>query len=447
MTFTSIYFAYFLLFVLATEPLGVKNRSIYVSVISLIFYSFAGPILVVLLLLSAVSDHFISRQMVRNNSTWWLALGITINISMLVGVKLHYYASATQSQVPDLIPLGVSFYALQSVSFLIDVHKGKSKRFEHFFEYLSYLCFFPQLVAGPIERCNKLAPQIKQFTFQGAKNGLPALRLFSIGLFLKLVTSNRLSGPISQNSESTILDTIFLINGVLVFVYVYVDFFSYTLMARGMARLFGVELSLNFDKPFSRRTLTSLWNSWHISLTKWMTDYFYIPVMKKIKPSRLNRILFATLAMMLVGLWHGFSLNFVVFGFINGIMMQGLAAWDTFALKRKIYLPRLNNRFGLYLTLAISGNIFLCGSLAQLVGFANLDNYQLIDFQKIERYSNLSFLLGAASLLPLAVHEFSKNSFFYKALNWRHDSMISILFVLLTLLLFKNGGGHVYFAF
>lgn len=447
MTFTSIYFIYFFIFVIATEPLSKLNKSIYVSAISLLFYSVAGPALVALLLFSAISDYLISKKMVRNASIYWLTAGISVNILMLVGVKLYYYTHTTKDQVPDLIPLGISFYALQSISFLIDVYKGKSKDFDHFSDYLSYLCFFPQLVAGPIERCNKLSPQIKNFSFQGPSNGLPAIRLFSIGLFLKLVTSNRLSGPISLISESTSFDILFLINGIFVFVYVYADFFSYTLMARGVALLFGINLSLNFDKPFARKNITSLWNSWHISLTKWMTDYFYIPIMKQINPSRLNRTLFATITMMLVGLWHGFSLNFIIFGFINGIMMQGLAAWDNLALIKKISIFRLNNRSGLFLTLAISGNIFLGGSHQQLMGFTNIENYELIDMEKISAYSNLSFLIGIISLFPLAIHEFSKKSFFYNSLSWWVDSLIITTFLSMTLLFFTDGGNHVYFAF
>jgi alginate O-acetyltransferase complex protein AlgI len=447
MTFSSIPFLVFLLFILITEPWFSKNRHAYLSVVSLTFYIIAGAELVVLLVISSAIDHLSVRNFDKKRRKWWLIIAISANLLFLVGVKINYYLDFKFFKIQNLIPLGISFYTLQSISYLVDVFNKKSSKIDSFTAYLAYISFFPQLIAGPIERCNKLYPQLNNFGLTETHRALRAIRLFIFGLYLKLVISNRLVGPINQVASTNEYDIVFLLNGIFVFAYVYIDFFAYTLMARGISGVFGVEISLNFDRPFSRKNLIAFWQSWHISLTKWMIDYFYIPIMLRIKSSALNKFLFSVCAMILIGLWHGIGWNFVVFGFVNGASMQLLPLIDKTTQQFSLSLPKFNNRFGMILVLALSGNIFLFEDADQLLSLLSAENYELLAWTNLHHYTSISFAIGVISLVPLLIHEFSKSSYLYQSICLKYELLIIGTFILLISIFWSEGGSHVYFAF
>ena len=429
------------------EPLAKNRTHVFLVVVSLFFYSFAGLPLVALIIVSSLSDFVISSRLTTQYKKFWLFLGIGINLAFLFGVKIHYYYAINTQQEFSLIPLGISFYALQSISYLIDVYKGKVARIEKFMHYLAYISFFPQLISGPIERCKKLYPQLALFRLAEPKHVLFGIRLFVIGMYLKLVIANRLAQPVISVAESLHFDLYFFINGVMVFIYVYSDFFAYTLMARGIAAMFNINLSINFDRPFKRKTLSSFWGSWHMSLTNWMKDYFYIPIMLSLKKTFVQKIIFSGTTMVLVGLWHGIGWNFVLFGLINGIMMQLLPVLDRTTAGASRFIPRFNNRLGLLLVMAVSGNLFLHGSTEQLQAFLILDNYSL-DFMAIPaEYIQRVFFVGLLATIPLWIHEFSNTSIFYRDFGWLKN--VFIIFGVLTIVVLFGvpGGEHVYFAF
>jgi len=445
--FISFGFLLFLLLVTLLEPFSKYNKYFFISISSILFYSVAGGMLVAILLLSSMIDHFVSRHLIGMHKKKVLWFGVFLNLSFLVAVKLYYYMDFGLIGASSLIPLGISFYSLQSVSYLIDVYKGKIKRIDSFIEYLAYLSFFPQLIAGPIERCNRLYPQLKNFSLVANERLLLAIKMFVFGVYLKFVVSNRLAAPVYEVANGSEFDLIFLLNGFLGFVYVYVDFFSYTLMARGVAKLFNIDLSINFDRPFSRRTLIGLWQSWHISLTKWVTDYFYIPIMLRLQGRKFERLFFSVIAMILVGLWHGFSWNFLIFGFINGFMMQALPIIDKLTLEYSSFTPRLNSRLGIFITMGISGNLFLFSSDARILDFYNLENYFWLSEEWYKPYTSLGFLLGLVGLIPLAFHEFKKVSFLYKNFSSTKELILILSYSILIILFHAEGPKHVYFAF
>lgn len=447
MTFSSIPFLVFLSLILVTEPWFRKHRHAYLAVVSLTFYTIAGAELVVLLVISSAIDHLSVRNFETKHRKWWLIIAISANLIFLVGVKIHYYLDFKLLQLQNLIPLGISFYTLQSISYLFDVFNKKVSKIDSFTAYLAYISFFPQLIAGPIERCNKLYPQLKNFGLTDTHRALRAIRLFIFGLYLKLVISNRLAGPINQVASTNEYDIIFLLNGIFVFAYVYTDFFAYTLMARGLSGIFGVELNLNFDRPFSRKNLIAFWQSWHISLTKWMTDYFYIPIMLRIKSSALNKFLFSVCAMILIGLWHGIGWNFVIFGFVNGASMQLLPLLDKTTQRFSLTLPKLNNRFGMILVLALSGNIFLFEDANQLLLLLSVENYEFLAWANLHHFMSISFAIGIIGLVPLLIHEFSKASYLYQSMHLKYEILIIGSFLFLISIFWSAGGTHVYFAF
>lgn len=447
MAFTSIPFFVFLLAVLITEPIFRGKRHLYLATVSIIYYSLSGFELVILLIISSFFDHISVKKFNDEKGRIWLIFAISLNIIFLVCVKLYYYLELKIYSLEDLVPLGISFYTLQSVSYLIDVYNKKVKRIEIFTDYLAYISYFPQLVAGPIERCKKLYPQLEYFGLTDDVRATKALRLFVFGLYLKLVVSNRLAGPIIEVASTNEYDLFYFLNGILVYVYVYADFFSYTLMARGLSAVFGVDLSMNFDRPFRRKNLISFWQSWHISLTRWAIDYFYIPILTRINSTRFNKILFSMITMVLVGLWHGFGWNFVIFGFINGAAMQLFPLIDKATDSISFKFPKLNNRFGIALVMAISGNLFLSGSSEGILMLVQQENYMYFSVNNALAYMSTSFLLGILGAIPLLVHELTRVSYLYRDIQLKKELAIIFMFLILIFLFHAVGSSHVYFAF
>ena len=218
-------------------------------------------------------------------------------------------------------------------------------------------------------------------------------------------------------------------------------------MARGIAALFGINLGINFNQPFRKKTLIGFWRNWHISLTKWTTDYIYIPIIRNLKGTKKQKIIFTIFAMVLIGLWHGIGLNFILFGIIHGAMMQLLPMCDKYLSNFSFKFPKINNRFGMFFTIMITANIFLCGNNQQLTGFLNISNYLILNTDNIYEYLNTSFLIGVLAAIPLGIHEFQSKSLLYIDLPLKLELIFISLCLIMTALFYSSGGEHIYFAF
>jgi D-alanyl-lipoteichoic acid acyltransferase DltB (MBOAT superfamily) len=224
-----------------------------------------------------------------------------------------------------LLPVGISFYIFQSLSYTIDVYRGVKKPENHFGKFALYVSFFPQLVAGPIERSTSLLPQINNPRAFSGQNLISGLKLILWGFLKKLVIADRLGmfvslvyeNPAQYNGLPIILAT------VLFAFQLYCDFSGYTDIARGSARILGYELMINFNRPLIATSLRDFWNRWHISLTTWFRDYllYSLPYIKnkKIVQNKIYRNLFITF--LLMGLWHGAAWTFVIFGAFHGLIL------------------------------------------------------------------------------------------------------------------------------
>ena len=231
-----------------------------------------------------------------------------------------------------LRPLGVSFFTFQGVAYLIDVKRGRRPN-TNIIDIALYLSFFPQLVAGPIERAKKLIPQFSKPSSQLYENFSKGLFYIFFGLFLKIFVADNLdlfvqkslySGQI-YNSYITLIGTGFF------FIQLYADFSAYTLIAIGSASFFGISLSENFRQPFNSVSVSEFWRRWHMTLMLWLRDYIYIPVAKgKMVSKSFARGLATFLVFMFFAIWHGISFNFLLFGFLNFI----LAFFDAQVLAR-----------------------------------------------------------------------------------------------------------------
>ena len=326
-------FAFFYGFMRRTPLL----RMIYVALFSTYFYYKTGGWYILLLLAVSVSDFLIGRALARTENRRGrqalVALSVLINLGMLAYFKytnlfigiVNDLSGATIFDFQEIfLPVGISFFVFQSMSYTIDVYRGQLKPLTNWLDYLFYLSFFPQLVAGPIVRARDFIPQIRQ-------NPVVITReMFGRGSFLimiGLIKKAIISDYISVNFVDRVFDNPMLYSGFenLMGVYgyalqIYCDFSGYSDMAIGIALLLGFRFPKNFDSPYKSATVTEFWHRWHISLSTWLKDYLYISLGGNRK-GRLRTYVNLILTMLLGGLWHGASLRFMLWGGYHGVLL------------------------------------------------------------------------------------------------------------------------------
>lgn len=339
MTFNSLPFLIFLPVVVGLYySLTPRYRWILLLAASYFFYMWWNPLYILLIITSTAIDFFAARAIERTpekrNKRKFLLLSIFTNLGLLFSFK--YYGFFTHSMqrllalagveihfpyLDVLLPVGISFYTFQTLSYTIDVYKGKIKAEQHPGYFALYVTYFPQLVAGPIERYDRLAPQLKATfrpNYQQLANGF---RLILFGLFTKMVIADNLAPYVEQiYNDYRNFSTSSIALGLFFYSFqIYADFYGYSTIAVGSALLMGVQLMDNFRTPYLSRNISEFWKRWHISLSTWFRDYVYIPLggnRVSWKRWALNVFVVFTLS----GLWHGANWTFVVWGGIFGIM-------------------------------------------------------------------------------------------------------------------------------
>ena len=344
MLFNSFDFGFFLVIVYVVYwAIGTKRRKAQNILLLLASYTFYGLWdwrFLGLLILSSVID-FLAGQAIsgtdkKSRQKLYLWASIVWNLGVLFTFK---YFNFFMESFEDLfgievtggytfwnvaIPLGLSFYTFQIMSYTIDVFLKKSKPTKNLLEFLCFVGFFPQLVAGPIEKARHLLPQFenkRNFDLQTSKEGL---RQILWGLFKKIIVAEKLGIAVTMvfsNPEG--YNSITLLFALVLFCFqIYCDFSGYTDIAIGTAKLFGFKLNKNFNLPYFARTISEFWLRWHITLTRWFTDYVYIPFVKmskRITPA--TRAFGLLLTFTLVGLWHGANWTFIILGLLNGVAL------------------------------------------------------------------------------------------------------------------------------
>lgn len=221
-----------------------------------------------------------------------------------------------------LLPVGISFYTFQSLSYTLDVYRGEKEVERHFGIYALYVSFFPQLVAGPIERSTHFMPQLKKHPVFSWDNMQAGMKWIIRGFFMKLVVADRLAlyvDSVYNNVESHGSATYALSSFLFAF-QIYGDFAGYSSIAIGTAKLMGYDLMENFKRPYLSVTLTDFWRRWHISLSSWFRDYVYIPLGGN-RVSKTRRVINLMVTFLVSGLWHGASWNFIIWGGIHGLIL------------------------------------------------------------------------------------------------------------------------------
>ncbi|MDD3312788.1 MBOAT family O-acyltransferase [Pseudodesulfovibrio sp.] len=285
----------------------------------------------------------------------WVAACLALNLGILAVFKYHAMIASSVTAVLSslgsslafrpldvLLPVGISFYTFQALSYVIDVYRDPAQRERHPGLFALYIAFFPQLVAGPIERAGNILPQLRRtvrFDLDRIGDGL-ALALW--GYFKKLMIADRLgvfvdqiyAAPGSFSPLQVSLATLFFSFQI------YCDFSAYTDIARGVAQVFGIDLMENFRTPYFATSIRDFWRRWHISLSTWFRDYMYIPLGgSRLSPQRT--LLNVLVVFAVCGLWHGASWNFVIWGTVHGLMLCVLVLWRR-ALPKRAHGPALD---------------------------------------------------------------------------------------------------------
>ena len=342
MTFNSVEFALFLPLVVALYwQLGLRGQNRFLLVASYVFYGWWDWRFLGLILASTVIDYTINLLMEARDDDdrarkRLMLTSIVANLGILGTFKyFDFFADSLSSSLDDLgiswaapslgilLPVGISFYTFQTMSYTLDVYRRRMRAERNFVDVAVYVAYFPQLVAGPIERATNLMPQVT--TARRRPDGeqiRSGLLLILMGLAKKVAVADALApfvnDAFSDPSSRSGLVMLFAVYGFAF--QIYADFSGYSDIARGTSRLLGIELVENFAQPYLSRNITVFWRSWHISLSDWLRDYLYISLGGNRKGQwKTYRNLMLT--MLLGGLWHGASWNFVIWGGLQGLFL------------------------------------------------------------------------------------------------------------------------------
>jgi D-alanyl-lipoteichoic acid acyltransferase DltB (MBOAT superfamily) len=340
MLFNSWTFVAFLALVLPLYyVLSQRWQNRFLLMASYVFYGFWDYRFCSLLAISTIVDYVSARYMERTDSRrrrrLYLAISVCVNLTMLGFFKYFnfFVGSAAdlietfgfEAHVPTLniiLPVGISFYTFQTIGYTADVYRRKQAACRHFWDYALYVAYFPQLVAGPIERAARLLPQLEKPRRVTAEDLATGVRLMLMGYIKKVVIADGFAQYCQATfGEPGAYTAVGLWLGVYCFAFqVYCDFAGYSDIARGVSRLMGIDLMENFRQPFLAPNITALWQRWHVSLWTWLRDYVYIPLGGNRKG--LSRQLVNILATwLLCGLWHGANWTFVAWGALNGVLL------------------------------------------------------------------------------------------------------------------------------
>ncbi len=456
-----------------------KIRWFLLLISSCIFYMAFVPKYILILGVTIIVDYFagiIISRMQGNNKKIFLIVSLITNIGLLFVFKYFNFFNENIKHLADLLnwnypiaslsiilPIGLSFHTFQSMSYIIEVYRGKQQPEKHFGIYALYVMYYPQLVAGPIERPQNMLWQFHKEHSIDTQRVSDGLKLMAWGLFKKVVIADNLAlvvnsvygNPTAVNGFSLVIATYFFAFQI------FCDFSGYTDIARGASRVMGIELMQNFKRPYFSKTISEFWRRWHISLSSWFTDYVYIPLggnrCAKWKWFRNTMIVF-----LLSGLWHGANWTYVIWGGLNGFYLVFAIISKDIRGKIKKWtgiekFPNINKVIKVFCTfnlicfswiffrassftqaITIIKRIFMDFSLKIDIGRAGISRYQLVLC-----YGVIAFLL--------AVQLFQRNRKIVNELNTRHVALRWVIYytALICIIIFGvfNTNSFIYFQF
>ena len=327
MLFSSITFLYYFLVVLLLVYFfsPKKYRNFILLVFSLLFYFLGEPKYIVILILSGVLNYFFGNMVLLKHKKFFLVAACIYNIGLLLFFKytdffitnINSLLGSNISLLYIVMPIGISFFTFQALSYVIDIYNGKSKPANSLIDFMTYLSLFPQLVAGPIVRYNDIFKELvsREVNYDNFSYGVSR---FIIGLSKKVLLANVLGEFVGNLVDVNFLSS--WLKPILFTLQIYFDFSGYSDMAIGLGKMFGFSFLENFNYPLISSSITDFWRRWHISLSSWFRDYVYIPLGGN-RVSKFKWIRNIMIVWFLTGFWHGASWNFIIWGMYFGFIL------------------------------------------------------------------------------------------------------------------------------
>ncbi|WP_405202555.1 MBOAT family O-acyltransferase [Dokdonia sp. LLG6352-1] len=451
----------------------VKGQNIFVLLVSYLFYGWWDWRFLALIAFSTLVDYFVGLKMSGEHSQTrkkgLLIVSLTINLGLLGFFKYYNFfvdswisafdtlgVSMHKSTLDIILPVGISFYTFQTLSYTIDIYRGKLRPTSSLINFAAYVSFFPQLVAGPIERATNLLPQFAKKRVFNEKKAISGVNLIIWGLFQKVVIAdscapyvNAIFGGYQEvNSLSLAL-------GAVYFAFqIYGDFAGYSNIAIGSARLLGFDLMRNFNYPYFSRDMAEFWRRWHISLSTWFRDYVYIPLggSRGTKANQLRNVL---IIFLVSGLWHGANWTFVFWGALHAlffipILLSKSNRKNLDQVAHNTILPNFKEILQMLCTfiLACIAWVFFRADGVKIAGrylyrlFTDLTFD--IEFISNDRYTVELLLLIAIFIIIEWVHKRYEHPFQGK---WKFVKLVFILLLIFTQGAYSNPNDFIYFQF
>jgi alginate O-acetyltransferase complex protein AlgI len=423
MTFNSVAFFVFFALVFPTYWLlrGHTRKNLLLLVASYVFYGWWDPRFLLLLAGTTLVDFFAVQQIEaatdegrRRN---WMIFSVVVNLTVLGFFKYsgffvssassllrHIGLNGSDSTLKFLLPVGISFYVFHEISYAVDVYRRRIGAEYNLVTYAVYIAFFPQLVAGPITRAAHMLPQFRRDrVFPSSENLYSGGVLILSGLFKKVVLADSMA-PITNSAFSNPQGKGFLplALGVLAFsIQIYGDFAGYTDIARGVARILGIDIPRNFEQPYLSRNITEFWRTWHISLSSFLHDYLYVPLGgNRDGEAKTYRNLILT--MLLGGLWHGAAWNFVVWGGLHGVALAAHRKLRGSAPRERPRVPTSNDVgtiLSTFVLVSFFWIFFRAGSLADAWSYLAAMSHGLIGPKAGSWKANLVLVAMMATIM------------------------------------------------
>ncbi len=371
MVFSSITFLLYFLpfFLLGYNLIRKEYKNIYILVASIFFYSWGAPKFIFILLFTTTVDFYLVK-IIDNAKTLktrrlFLVLSLLMNIGLLAYFKYSNFfienvnAVLTSVGITNIgwvkiaLPIGISFYTFETVTYVVDVYRRVHKPLNNFWDYQLYIILFPKLIAGPIVRFHSIADQINERN-ETLDDKIQGFYRFCIGLGKKILIANVMGeqADIIMNQPPEQISTFMSWIGIISYTFqIYFDFSGYSDMALGLSRMMGFYLPENFNNPYNSTSITEFWRRWHISLGQWMKNYLYIPLGGNQTKTKYRLFFNLWLVFLISGLWHGASWNFVVWGAFHGL----------FLILDRLFLLKFSQYIGTFFSTIITFFIVLIG--------------------------------------------------------------------------------------
>ena len=467
MLFSSVSFLYY--FLPITLILYFVSKDKYKNIIlllaSLFFYFYGEPKYTVLMLISAFSAYIhgilIEKFREKGYSKLFLISGLVVSLGILIVFKymdfiiknINYISNSNITLLRLVLPIGISFYTFQGLSYIVDVYKKDAKVCRSFVDFATYVCLFPQLIAGPIVRYTTIEDELKNRTHSFDKFAYGVNR-FVVGLAKKVILANNLGMIVdimTKSNEKSVLS--YWMVAIFFSLQIYYDFSGYSDMAIGLGRMFGFDFLENFNYPFISKSIKEFWRRWHISLSTFFRDYVYIPLGGN-RVSRGRWIFNLLIVWSLTGLWHGDSWNFILWGLyfallliIENLFLQNILS------KLPALIQHIYAKFFIIISFVIFNNENikdLWSSLYNMFNFRGLDLYNDFSTYYLKSYTVLLIVsvIGATPILKNIIQKINKNVTGQKVISIINPILNIVLLVVVTAYLIDGSfNPFLYFRF